>query len=152
MKKIIKNSLFIFLLIGFISCNGKRDDTTQSNNKQEELLKLREDFEYVNLIPDSLRTPEQNTLLRLIVKTVTENMVIENKRFVFKLTREDVVNLGIPEPYYEVMVNNAIANNIFMDNATDSVSASMYKIWERDKDELRYKADSIEIDETKVKK
>ena len=147
--RIIKQSIFTLLTLSLLmSCGMNQDKGVSENNDtpKDKYLELRKDFEYVNFIPDSLRTPEQNGLLLLLSKTLQDNMVVENKRFVFKLTREDVVALGIPEPYYELLSNNVTDLNLMMDNAEDTVAAKFYKGWDPDKERMRIETDSLEAD------
>ncbi len=147
--RIIKQSIFTLLTLSLLMSCGMSQEKSVSESidtPKDKYLELRKDFEYVNFIPDSLRTPEQNGLLLLLSKTLQDNMVVENKRFVFKLTREDVVALGIPEPYYELLSNNVTDLNLMMDNAEDTVAAKFYNEWEKDVARIRMEIDSMEAD------
>lgn len=147
--RIIKQSIFTLLTLSLLmSCGMNQDKSVSENNDtpKEKYLELRKDFEYVNYISDSLRTPEQNGLLLLLSKTILDNMVIENKRFVFKLSRENVIDLGIPEPYYELMLNNVTDFNIMLDNADSITINHYYQNWERDRERIKKETDSVEAD------
>lgn len=146
--RIIKQSIFTLLIVGFMSCGMNQDKSASENNdtQKDKYFELREDFEYVNFIPDSLRTPEQNGLVLLLIKTAEENIKVENKRFVLKLTKEEMIALGLPEPYYEVLLNNVTDFNLFMDNATDTVTANFYKDWDKRVNRMRKDTDSLEAD------
>lgn len=83
--RIIKQSIFTLLTLSLLMSCGMSQEKSVSESidtPKDKYLELRKDFEYVNFIPDSLRTPEQNGLLLLLSKTLQDNMVVENKRFV----------------------------------------------------------------------
>lgn len=116
MKK-VGLSLLLISLIFLCSCRGncgkKQLVNTQQQSEKFELLK---DFEYVHLIPDSLRTPEQKQLILLLYSVLVDSMVIENNHFVFKLNKTEFLKKGIPEPYYSLIMNDIKQNNIFIDS------------------------------------
>lgn len=147
--RVVRQSIFTLLTLSLlISCGMNQDKSVFEGNdtSKEKYLGLRKDFEYVIYIPDSLRTPEQNGLLLLLSKTIADNMVIENKRFVFKLSREDIVDLGFPEPYYELMLNNVTDFNIMLDNADSLTSKHYYQNLEKEIEEFKMQIDSMEAD------
>ena len=147
--RIIKQSIFTLLTLSLLmSCGMNQDKTVSDSNDTEKnkYFELRKDYEYVNFIPDSLRTPEQNGVLLLLIKAAVEHIVVEDKRYILKLTKEEMMDLGIPEPYYEVLLNNATDFNIFMDTATDSVTVNFYQTWEPNLDRIRMETDSMAKD------
>lgn len=147
--RIIKQSIFTLLTLSLLmSCGMNQDKGVSENNDapKDKYLELRKDFEYVNFIPDSLRTPEQNGLVLLLIKTTQENIKVENKRFVLKLTKEEMVDFGLPEPYYEVLLNNVTDLNLMMNNTEDTVAAKFYKGWEKDVERMKMETDSMEAD------
>lgn len=147
MRKVIQYSLLLSLFVGFMSCNNQQANNIddKENASRDKYLELQDNFEYVNRIPDSIQTPEQKALSRLLMRTFLENTEVDNKRFVFKLTRNEVVALGLPAPYYEVLANNSTDFNTAMDRyAQDSTISNLYKEWDRLKHEALYTLDSLE--------
>lgn len=69
----MKNAAILFSLIifiVFISCAGHK------SKENKDSFKLQENFEYVHLIPDSLRNQEQQKLCDLILETVVLNTIL----------------------------------------------------------------------------
>lgn len=120
-------------LLSFNSCNLK-DDYKKRNYQKSEKLRLLDDYVYVHLIPDSLRTPEQKELILLLQNVLVEYMVIENNHFVFKMDKKEFINEGIPEPYYLIIMNDVKQNNVFIDSNNiknvDSLLKESYKKYE----------------------
>ena len=104
----IKKLIFIMLALFLSCCN--------STKKQEKSLDSERDtFEYVHLIPDSLRTMEQKELLLLLEKTIKENLQVKDNHLFFKLSESDFVELGIPVQYYKKLQQDLDDANSFID-------------------------------------
>ena len=73
-------------------------------------------FEYVHLIPDSLRTVEQNELFLLLQKTITENLKVKGNHLYFALPESDFVKRGIPVQYYKKLQQDLEDANNFIDS------------------------------------
>lgn len=160
MKKTIQYSLLLLLFVGFASCNNQQINNAKNekNTLPKELYKLQDDFEYVPKIPyEELTSPDQKIIAWLLLKVALENLKFENDRFDFKLTREEVVAQGLPAPYFEVIANGAIENNIFLEkNADDTLTiASFRKGWVKWEDEkpqlLKQAIDSLNYYQNLVK-
>ncbi|MDR0384590.1 MAG: hypothetical protein LBH60_00775 [Prevotellaceae bacterium] len=105
----IKFFFLAFYLI-LVSC--------QQNTQQEYRHKTNStvDKDYVHLKPRSGLSDEESTLLRTLKRAVYENMLIEDDRFVFKLDRDSFINIGIPEKYYDLLMQNIRDNNHWADS------------------------------------
>lgn len=121
----MKNILILFFIILFTSCTGHKP------KENKDSLKLPEKYEYVHLIPDSLRNQEQQKLCDLILKTVVLNMKVENNLLIFDLPEEDFLNLGIPKPYYDLLIQDVKNVNKYIDSAkiqrVDTILKDSYK-------------------------
>lgn len=101
----------VIIFFAFISCTGHK------SKENKDSFKLQDDFEYVHLIPDSLRSQKQQKLCDLILETVVLNMKVKNNHLVFDLSESDFVNLGIPKPYYDLLIHDVENVNAFIDSA-----------------------------------
>ena len=93
---------------------------------------LEEDtFEYVYLIPDSLRTVEQKELFLLLQKTITENLQVRDNHLYFTLSETDFVKRGIPVQYYHKLQQDLDDANNFIDlkgiERVDTILSVYYK-------------------------
>ena len=71
---------------------------------------------YVHTKPDSLLSEKEIELKRLIGDVLIKNMAIEDNRFVFKLSRKEFLKTGIPEKYYDLLMQNIDDNNKWVDS------------------------------------
>lgn len=101
MRKII----VYIMIVTFISC--------QSNKQEDKMLPLLDNYEYVHFIPDSTATAEQLVLKYKIAELMVSHLKNEDGLFKFNLTKEEMIAKGIPEPYYNVILNNITEMNIF---------------------------------------
>lgn len=67
-------------------------------------------YNYVQLKPDSLRTPEDLELIEKL-KEMPTYLRAENKRAVFSLSREEFLAKGIPEQYYTLIQKDIVNIN-----------------------------------------
>lgn len=106
MKTFYKFSTYVFALFSFllIACTS---DSNQVVSKQ---------FEYVHLIPDSLRTPEQQKIFNLLENVIKEDLIIENNHFKLNISKDKFLNKGIPLEYYDLLKENVKENNKFIDS------------------------------------
>ena len=72
-------------------------------------------YKHLGVIPDSLRTPEQKALIKLLNEVTYEYMSVKDNHMVFGLTKEQYVAKGIPAKYYDLLQQNIIDNNNFFD-------------------------------------
>lgn len=126
--KVITNTIlllnFIFSIF-FISCLNR----TIQDKKND--FKLQENFEYVHLIPDSLRTSGQKELCELILKTIVQNLVVVNNHLDLKISENEFLNLGIQKPYYDLLMHDLDNINYYIDSTgidnVDSILKESYK-------------------------
>jgi len=78
-------------------------------------MQIDSNYNYVNLIPDSLRTPEQRHLLKRLGKIVVDYVEVKNNHMVFTLSREQLLSMGIPSQYYDIIEKNIRDNNAYFD-------------------------------------
>lgn len=105
MPKIL--SLIVLALFLSCCCNIKETKVDKSLEKDT--------FEYVHLIPDSLRTVEQEELFLLLQKTITENLQVRDNHLYFILSENDFVKRGIPIQYYNKLQQDLDDANHFID-------------------------------------
>lgn len=113
----MKRSILIACVLLFLfSC--------QERNKRSDVQKTTSDtsyfdpnYEYIHLIPDSLRTKEQNDILDTLNSVVARNMGIKDGHLIFKMTKEEFVKKGIPVQYYDLILKDINANNNYLDTA-----------------------------------
>lgn len=74
-------------------------------------------YDYIHLIPYSLRTKEQNDILDTLNSVVAKNMGLKYGHLIFKMTEEEFVKKGIPEPYYDLILKDIKTNNNYLDTA-----------------------------------
>lgn len=101
--------LFLFLL----ACQNEVKKTEEESATQDTPY-LDPDFEYVQLIPDSLKTDDQKELVRKLQTLIAENLKSVDNELVFTLTREEFVAKGIPEEYYILIQKDVVNNNRFL--------------------------------------
>ncbi len=124
MKTIVR-FIALLLVMSFSLCSC-------SNSTQEESkFQLEEGYEYVHLIPDSLRTLEQQELLLLIRETAVANLKVKDNHLAFSLSEDDFINKGIPKQYYELLQHNIKEANLLIDSEgltnMDSILRESYK-------------------------
>lgn len=99
------------------------------NNSTEPYFK--DGYDYVQLTPDSLRSPEQNELIDKLSRILVENIAAKNDKMIFLLSEEEFVAKGIPVEYYELIQKDLVNNNKFFKehNITniDSIIKESYK-------------------------
>ena len=97
--------------------------------------------EYVHMIPDSLRTAEQQAvydkLKKELPRILGEHVVVEDSLLVFKMTRDEFAETGLPDQYYDLLLKDLENNNEFFYSGYDGGYQSMKEFWEENK--KRYK-------------
>ena len=91
---------------------------SNNNHKIEEIKEMLKDFSYeiIGLKEAGIEIDiEENG------KTYMENVEVVNNRLVLKLKREDLKKYNIPDPYYEILLNELSDHNFYLDNNTDMV-------------------------------
>lgn len=73
-------------------------------------------YQYIGLIPDSLRTPEQQALIRKLGEVAVKYIAIKDNHMVIEITKEQFLAKGIPERYYRILQKNVRDNNAFIDS------------------------------------
>ncbi|MCK9305780.1 MAG: hypothetical protein PHP30_09580 [Bacteroidales bacterium] len=104
--------VFVLLasLLFVVSCQN-------NNRKQQENL----ENDYVHLKPDSVLSPKELELKHTLGDIIIEYVVIENNQFVFKLSKKEFLKKGVPEKYYNLVLQNIKDNNKYLDSLLDSL-------------------------------
>lgn len=131
----------MLLLVGVVSCGNKKGDDAKHRLDADSLMSQKvyvwpDTLEMVFAIPDSLRTTEQKELMISVLKIRYDYTEIENNYMVFKMSREEFLKTGIPEPYYHFLVSRTNQHNLFLykwANMGDSVNDA----WLRKKEAFR---------------
>ncbi|MEN5086087.1 hypothetical protein ABE426_06425 [Sphingobacterium faecium] len=113
----MKKLVFIpFIILLLFSCQNS--NTTVENKKvtkaKEDAPYFKPGYRYVQQIPDSLRTPEQQTLLKKLAIVTYENLAVKENKMVFNLSEKEFVAKGIPVEYYELIQKDLVNNNKFI--------------------------------------
>ncbi len=133
MKKILKYAFLILLVVGFAACKDKKTVETDADEKP---FVWPDSIPLVYSIPDSLKTPEDEELIRSLQKIRYDYTDIVDKHLVFRMTREEFLETGLPEAYYDLMVFRTKNYNQFIDKwgpNSDTLSTS----WERRRENFR---------------
>lgn len=104
--KTLTATLCVLILL---SCSSKKEQAQEGNDPY-----LMEGYKYVHLIPDSLRTLEQQEMLELLQKTITSHISVKDNQMYFNLSEEEFVALGLPKPYYDLIQKDMKNNNEFI--------------------------------------
>jgi len=153
----MKYILILVVALGLVACNGKKNEVP-ANDENTEAFGFTGDMEFhvwpdsvedILRLPDSLLvrgdsiinpmdvySPEQKALAIAIQKIMVNNVTFENGAIVLKMTREEFIKTGIPEPYYDQLVSNLKVMNHF-EKEMPSESGSMEEKWNDLKDELQ---------------
>ena len=119
MKKVI--ILFCCVLILF-SCNNI--DKKSEHVSRQDTSYLDPNFKYIHLIPDSLRTPEQNKFLMDLQLVIIDHLKSVNNEMVFTLNEQQFVEKGFPKEYYTLIQKNLRDNNkYFKENNIKNVDS-----------------------------
>lgn len=122
MSKNLNLVVLVFLLS--CCCNIKETKVDKSLEKDT--------FEYVHLIPDSLRTVEQKKLFLLLQKTITENLQVRDNHLYFTLSEKDFVKKGIPVHYYNKLQQDLDDANNFIDlNGIERIDTILDKYYKK---------------------
>lgn len=115
MKRLIVVS---FVVLQLISCQNSTKTVENKRIIKEEEPYFRPDYYYTQQTPDSLRTPEQNALLKKLSIVLYENLAVKDNKMVFNLSEKEFVAKGIPVEYYELIQKDLINNNKFFKENT----------------------------------
>src|SRR5690606_22459082 len=112
----MKMSLFFVLLaISFLSCQQRK--TTDAVKPVSKAGYFEPDKEYVHMVPDSLRTAEQQAvydkLKKELHRIIGEYVMVEDSLLVFKMTRDEFAVTGLPDQYYDLLLNDIQNINYF---------------------------------------
>ncbi|MBK1439846.1 hypothetical protein JHJ32_07615 [Parapedobacter sp. ISTM3] len=113
-------SVFI-LLMSLLSCQERK--ATDSLEPVAKGDYFEPGKEYVHMIPDSLRTAEQQAvydkLQKMIPRIYVEHVVVEDSLLVFKMTRDEFAETGLPEQYYDLLLKDLKNVNAFFYSGYD---------------------------------
>ena len=95
MKHIIIPALCLLL----ISCNSRSTDNVSA---------LDPNFKYAHLVPDSMRTPEQQKTVKTLFTAIEKYTTIDtvNNKLVFNATEKDFAEMGLARQYYSLWQQN----------------------------------------------
>jgi|GEM_PF-1778309 len=111
MKRFITVPIMVFILF---SCQNSNNTVESKEIAKEEEPYFRPDYHYAQQTPDSLRTPEQNVLLKKLSIVLYENLAVKDNKMVFNLSEKEFVAKGIPVEYYELIQKDMVNNNKFI--------------------------------------
>lgn len=114
---ITKNTVIVFSICLLMACHTSeiKHDSITGLSKSKETVQIDSNYNYINLIPDSLRTREQRIFIKHLSEILAEHVTIKNNHMVFTLSKKQLVSLGIPSPYYDVIQKNIRDNNKYFE-------------------------------------
>src|SRR5699024_10218527 len=72
---------------------------------------LKPGFDYVQQVPDSLRTPQQQKLARQLLEITIEHVKVADNRMFFDMSKDQFRQTGIPMEYYRLFKKDMKINN-----------------------------------------
>ena len=107
---VMRKLMILFVFIGLLSaCSGRNIIS------QEQYMEYAEQIGF--LLPDSLRTPEQNAIRDKFVKVAFANTEIRNNEMHLTVGRDYFVEQGLPEFCYDMVMFDYDNNNKFIKDA-----------------------------------
>ena len=126
MKTTIRITAVVAAAIMAVSCIGRPEKKPQETETVQT-----DDYRYVHLVPDSLRTEEDKKLVALLEETIVRNLTVKVNHLVFPLSEADFQTLGIPAPYYRLMMRELDNANRYIDSVgiknMDSILKASYR-------------------------
>ena len=113
----------IFLLLGYSSCVKNESFTETESVGNLDSFVLDANFNYVHLIPDSLRTLEEQQFLLNFNDLLLEHVRIKGDDMVLNITEEEFVAQGFPKEYYILVQKNLRDNNKFFKDNNISIDS-----------------------------
>lgn len=128
---------FCLLAIPLAACHNS--NTRESTKIHTESTDTKDtaslgNVKFVNLIPDSLRTPKQKQLIKDLGAIIVKYVQIKNNHMQFTLSKSEFTAKGIPEQYYDLIQTNLKVNNEYFDK---NGIKDMDKKWEKTVQEFR---------------
>src|SRR5690606_33280135 len=129
----IKMLAFLFVL-SLLSCQQQKKTGTVEPVAKEDYFEPGK--EYVHMIPDSLRTAEQQAtydrLIKELPRILGDHVVVEDSLLALKLTRDEFAKTGIPNQYYDLLLKDIQNINHFA--TTGKLGGqSLEEIWDNGK-------------------
>ncbi|WP_442591696.1 hypothetical protein ACSBL2_10765 [Pedobacter sp. AW31-3R] len=94
--------------VTYTNYNVKAKDTTYYDIKNNK-------YKFLGMIPDSLRTSEQQKVINAIKDILLNGVAVENNKQVLKFSKEECAARGLPANYYEELKNNIRTNNSYFE-------------------------------------
>jgi hypothetical protein len=114
--------LIVVLLFGILhSCGDKMSRTvdTMEMEAEKQARQVILTTGQIELIPDSLRSPEQKAQLRKFESLVYEHCAIKNKRWEVTISKKEFKQtIGLPEIYYDILKKDIADMNRYLDTFT----------------------------------
>lgn len=105
----------------FLSCQQRKTTDTVKPVAKEDYLEPGK--EYVHMIPDSLRTAEQQAVYDKLKKELpriyVEHVVVKDSLLVLRMTRDKFAETGLPEQYYDLLLKDIQNHNAFFYSGYD---------------------------------
>ena len=116
----VKKYFFPLVIILMVACNNTDQKNTGKfqnidSTKQGKIVLYDTSYPFVNLIPDSLRTPKQKDFLNHLLKVIAKYVKVENNHMIFTLKEDQLDSFNIPRPYYQLIKQNMKENNEYFD-------------------------------------
>lgn len=114
MKRFIIVPIMVFILF---SCQNSNNTVESKEITKKEEPYFRSNYHYAQQTPDSLRTLEQNALLKKLSIVLYENLAVKDNNMVCNLSEKEFVAKGIPVEYYELILKDMVNNNKFINES-----------------------------------
>ena len=125
------NFLIFILLMSFLSCQQRKATDNVEPVAKGDYFELGK--EYVHMIPDSLRTAEQQAvydkLQKELPRILGEHVMVEDSLLVFKMARDEFEGTGLPSQYYDLVLKD-IQNINYFSISGKFHDQSLEEIWD----------------------
>lgn len=87
----------------------------QRASQKDDSLHRKPGFNYVQQIPDSLRTPVQKRLARRLLELSIEHVEVPHNHLVFTMSKDEFRQTGVPIAYYDLFKESMKAANKYIE-------------------------------------
>ncbi|WP_071145660.1 hypothetical protein [Bacteroides ihuae] len=99
MNRVIINIVWIICATAFASCQNQKTTTNQ-------IIQTLDSNKQIRQLPDSIRMKQEGKELERITKVIVTNLKVVNNHLYMPLNKDEFIKLGIPEHYYDTLIEN----------------------------------------------
>ncbi len=106
----MKSIIAVFFIVLFVNCSSNSSKAI-SQAEYKELME-----QSILLTPDSLMTNKELSLKIKVLDFLYTYVSVEDNKQIFPATREQMVEKGIPDMYYDILLYQLNENNLFVEH------------------------------------